>query len=456
MKTLLRLKLALLFSLLLSCGEENKTKTYDSGEENKTKTYDIGFTDVSIQRNEEIEIFLTINGRNYALETISGMGIQNIPNEYYSDYDIPNDALSAIQNYWAGLQSIYYIKDLNEVVSVRKATRVEGESLPLKFEELLRVKKDESKNTDILKGVFEFVECYPEGEELILVFKNNNETIEVWDAPNNIWEMNDWESQSEKLKGLRFNIEFDKTNHYLSICTLSNKTNNSISKNTNRKEFYILNVLAVKSKSKAIEEVKKLTNKGYEADFLWIPDYNSLSRAEYYSVYIGPFNNQKDCERSVEKHRGNVPEAYGLLVSQENKRVQINGINKVKITEPYHQDLQKNNANSYSNLSDKPIIIGKKITSTIFESNENGLKTYLRFESSDGCEGMCGSLTLSNNASNCKYVYTYDVNGNTINAKFYGSDCVANSGNQTFSYNNNLNTISCYINNQKFVFKSIY
>ena len=42
---------------------------------------------------------------------------------------------------------------------------------------------------DILKGIFEFVECYPEGEQLILVFKNNNETIEVWDAPNNIWEI---------------------------------------------------------------------------------------------------------------------------------------------------------------------------------------------------------------------------------------------------------------------------
>ena len=452
MKTILRLSMSLLCSALFSCEEVNKTET----QVNETETYDIGFTDVSVQRNEEIEIFLTINGRNYKLETISGMGIQNISKESYSEYDIPNDAISAIENYWAGLQSIYYVKDLNEDVSVRKATRDEGESLPLKFEELLRVKKNESKNNDILKGVYEFVECYPEGEQLILVFKSNNETMEIWDAPNNIWEMYEWESQSGKLKGLKFNIEFDKANHYLSTCTLTNKTNNTISNNINRKEFYILNVSAVKSKSKAIEEVKKLTNKGYDASFLWIPDYNSLSKAEYYSVYIGPFNNQKDCEIAVENYRQEVPAAYGLLVSQENKRVQINGINKVKITEPYHQDLQKNNDNSHSNLSDKPIIIGKNITSTIFESNENGLKTYLRFESSDGCEGMCGSLTLSNNASNCKYVYTYDVNGNTINANFYGSDCGANSGNQTFSYNNNLNTISCYINNQKFVFKSIY
>src|SRR5690606_6297732 len=64
--------------------------------------------------------------------------------------------------------------------------------------------------------------------------------------------------------------------------------------------------------------------------------------------------------------------------------------------------------------------IGKKITKDVYESNENGLKTYLKFESSEGCEGMCGSLTLSNNASSCKYVYTYSVDGNNINAKFYG------------------------------------
>lgn len=99
---------------------------------------------------------------------------------------------------------------------------------------------------------------------------------------------------------------------------------------------------------------------------------------------------------------------------------------------------------------------GNKITSGVYESDENGLKTYLRFEGSDGSQGMFGSLTLSNNASSCKYVYTYNISGSNIKANFYGSDCGANSSDQTFTYNENLNTISCYINGQKFVFKSIY
>jgi len=74
--------------------------------------------------------------------------------------------------------------------------------------------------------------------------------------------------------------------------------------------------------------------------------------------------------------------------------------------------------------------IGKRIISDVYESNENGLKTYLKFEGSDGSGGMFGSLTLSNNASSCKYVYTYDISGDKISATFYGSDCGANSGNQ--------------------------
>ena len=100
--------------------------------------------------------------------------------------------------------------------------------------------------------------------------------------------------------------------------------------------------------------------------------------------------------------------------------------------------------------------IGKKITSDVYESNENGLKTYLKFEGSEGSEGMFGSLTLSNNASSCKYVYTYDISGEKINATFYGSDCGASSSDQTFTYNLNSNSISCYINGENFTFKSIY
>lgn len=99
---------------------------------------------------------------------------------------------------------------------------------------------------------------------------------------------------------------------------------------------------------------------------------------------------------------------------------------------------------------------GKTLIRDVYESNENGLSTYLKFESIDGCEGNCGTLTLSNSASKCKYIYTYDVKGNNINAEFYNSDCGAKSSNQTFTFDEANNTVSCYINGQKFVFQSIF
>lgn len=100
--------------------------------------------------------------------------------------------------------------------------------------------------------------------------------------------------------------------------------------------------------------------------------------------------------------------------------------------------------------------IGQKITAHVYESNENGLKTYLHFESSEGCHGMCGSLTLSNNTSDCKFVYTYSVIDNKIKAEFYGSDCGSSSSDQTFTFHEDTNIISCYINVEKFEFESIF
>jgi hypothetical protein len=98
------------------------------------------------------------------------------------------------------------------------------------------------------------------------------------------------------------------------------------------KEFYIINVTATKTETKALSEVKKLKNKGYNAGHLWIPNYKSLSGAKFYSVYIGPFSTQQECEREVEKYRKINSSAYGTLVSQENKRVEIRGSGKVKTT----------------------------------------------------------------------------------------------------------------------------
>jgi len=140
--------------------------------------------------------------------------------------------------------------------------------------------------------------------------------------------------------------------------------------------------------------------------------------------------------------------AYSSGESSESEKSTDSEIAEVDNDEDPHSEISEEESIEYK--------IGNKITEDVYESNENGLKTYLRFDGSEGSSGMFGSLTLSNNASNCKYVYTYDISDVNINATFFGSDCGNTSNNQTFSFNEESNTISCYINGQRFVFKSVF
>ena len=99
--------------------------------------------------------------------------------------------------------------------------------------------------------------------------------------------------------------------------------------------FYVVCASAVKTEAKAKSNVEKLRKKGFKSDYLWIPDYKSLSGAELYSVYIGPFSTQNECEIATEDYKKIHPSSYGVLVSQENKRVQIDGIGKVVETQKW-------------------------------------------------------------------------------------------------------------------------
>ena len=95
-------------------------------------------------------------------------------------------------------------------------------------------------------------------------------------------------------------------------------------------DFYIVSIMAVKEEEVALVEVEKLRKKGYPSGYLWIPDYESLGDEPFYSVFVGPFFNQKQCEVEVEKYKKVDPETYGVLVSHEERKVRIEGIGIVK------------------------------------------------------------------------------------------------------------------------------
>lgn len=91
--------------------------------------------------------------------------------------------------------------------------------------------------------------------------------------------------------------------------------------------FFIINTAAVKDVKEAELKVEGLQEEGYPADYLWIPDYASLSGAEFYTVYIGPYKTKQECAIAVDQYRVENPKAYGTLVSHQPGRVTVGGIN---------------------------------------------------------------------------------------------------------------------------------
>jgi len=142
----------------------------------------------------------------------------------------------------------------------------------------------------------------------------------------------------------------------ISLIPIEFISSQNVSKNgeyIGKESCFIICVNATQNKDNAIDNVQKLKLQGYSAGFLWIPNYKSLSGVQYYEVFIGPFKTQVECEMETEKYRKLNPNAYGLLVSQDNKRVEIRGINKIKVTNPYRTEETKINISNTS-IPDNP------------------------------------------------------------------------------------------------------
>ena len=142
-------------------------------------------------------------------------------------------------------------------------------------------------------------------------------------------------------KQISFNISnFDildviKRNHFKEVENKLEKASSDNQKNEKLdfvdNDFYIIAEDIALSEEEAKRKVEILEYEGFEkAGYLWIPDYKSLSGAEYFSVYIGPFQTIDECATRVEEYRKSNPSAYGLLVSNKSsKRVEIRGPNRI-------------------------------------------------------------------------------------------------------------------------------
>ena len=182
------------------------------------------------------------------------------------------------------------------------------------------------------KGIYKngYISCRSRYTKGMLRFKDEN-TLEV----QGLFHQESWD-KFDYIKKTSGNSRTSTANPNENKIT--NNQNNSANNSTkSSSSFYVINTNAVKKESTAKKGVENLRSKGYDAGYLWIPEYKSLSGAKFYSVYIGPFYSQSECEKAVDEYRKVDSKAYALLVSQENKRVEIRGIGKIKVIEPYHK-----------------------------------------------------------------------------------------------------------------------
>ena len=216
-------------------------------------------------------------------------------------------------------------------------------------------------------------------------------------------------TKEKELELQKKELELKKREFALKEKELSQQDSNIQSTNATKtinqdknEAFYIINVAAMKTESDAKAKVQELKKKGYKSDYLWIPDYASLSGALFYSVYIGPYSSQYDCEVATEEYRKKHTEAYGLLVSQDNKRVQINGIGKVTISEVPKQD------------SNTKLDIKFKIKDVGMDNNETpSSKIYL---SISGKEIYIASIQVYAGIIEKSDFPTYDIPKNALSA----------------------------------------
>jgi hypothetical protein len=132
--------LSILF--LFSCTNESPSKQETPVEINESvNKQEITFEIIDVHLEGIVEVFVVIDGERYRIESVTGMGMSTIEKETYSDYDIPSDAIDAIAGFWAGFQTIFYIKDLGEEVVVMKAERDEFDLPPLNYKEVLKIRK---------------------------------------------------------------------------------------------------------------------------------------------------------------------------------------------------------------------------------------------------------------------------------------------------------------------------
>ncbi len=114
--------------------EENTEQTETSVEE----SINCFFSSKDFQDEEYSEVYITVNGIEHKLEEVNGMGMGTVEKSEFSDYSIPSNALHGMENFWAGLHTVFYAVERNASIVVMRGYLDEGGDGDISFEEIAK------------------------------------------------------------------------------------------------------------------------------------------------------------------------------------------------------------------------------------------------------------------------------------------------------------------------------
>lgn len=85
---------------------------------------------------------------------------------------------------------------------------------------------------------------------------------------------------------------------------------------------WVIALEAPKTEAGAQKAANKWQDKGYPANYLWIPDWGSLSGAQRYLVYLGPYalSEKGIAQQELRRVKKHYKSAYGILVDNQGPR----------------------------------------------------------------------------------------------------------------------------------------
>lgn len=106
--------------------------------EQQSESLSIAFEITSHQDEEYSDVNIVIGRTLHKIEVVDGMGLKSVEREDFSNLSIPENAVKAVQNYWSGLLTVFYITKDTDSVLVMRGIQDEQDEGQISFKEIAR------------------------------------------------------------------------------------------------------------------------------------------------------------------------------------------------------------------------------------------------------------------------------------------------------------------------------